>query len=268
MRPHPSGYPRAPDSPAHIAPALELRKAIEATQSGAVEDAVAFTLAFPIVERTRPFESEESTNPEVPVHPIGEEPDTFVDLPAIDPERTLERDPYHNRDAEQTLPAAESDLLTRSLQSIGEIDHPNSSAGKVLLGRARAIRVRLALLQCWPDDFSPSRAADELLDLAVHPAVAVALTAEPIDEHALVATVAGDVRARFPAITRSTLRDVIAAACARVTLLGVPRAIEYMRTRFAELPGKQRRAAVAVASTLVATPAQGETLRLVTAALS
>lgn len=267
MRPHPSGYPRAPDSPAHIAPPLELRQAIEATQSGAVEDAVAFTLAFPIVERTRPFESDESTNPEVAVHPLGEEPDTFVDLPAIDPERTLERDPYRGRDAEQTLPAGESELLTRSLQSIGEID-PSSSAGKVLLGRARAIRVRLALLSVWPDDGSPSRVADELVDLAVHPAVVVALTADPIEERALVAAIADDVRARFPAITRSTLRDVIAAACARVTLLGVPRAVEYLRTRFGELPGKQRRAALAVAGALATTPERAETLQLLTAALS
>lgn len=268
MRPHPSGYPRAPDSPAHIAPALELRRAIEATQKGAVEDAVAYTLAFPIVERTRPFEADESTNPEVPVHPIGEEPDTFVDMPAVDPERTLERDPYRDRDSEQTLQATESEVLTRSLQSIGEIEDPDSSAGKVLLGRARAIRFRLALLELWPDDFSPVRAGDDLLDLAIHPAVLVALAEESIEESAVVAAIVDDVRARFPAVTRSTLRDTTAAACARVTLLGLPKAIEYVRSRFGELPGKQRRAALAVAQGLATTPARLETLRLVTEALS
>jgi hypothetical protein len=268
MKPHPSGYPRAPDSPAHIAPALELRRAIEAAQKGAVEDAVAFTLAFPIVERTRPFESEESTNPEVPVHPIGDEPDTFVDMPAVDPERTLERDPYRDRDSEQTLQATESEVLTRSLQSIGEIDEPNSSAGKVLLGRARAIRFRLALLELWPDDFSPSRTADDLLELAIHPAVVVALADDPIEEAAAIAAIVDDVRARFPAVTRSTLRDTTAAAAARVTLLGGARAIDYIRTRFAELPGKQRRDALGVAQRLANTAARLDALRLVTEALS
>ena len=247
MRPHPSGYPEALDSPAHIAPALELRRAIEATHNGHVEDAVLYTLAFPIVEsaqatpRSRGFD--EDTNPEVPVMPVGDEPDTFVDLPAVDPERTIERDPY--RDGEQTIQASEREVLTRSLQSIGPIEDPSTPAGRVLLGRARAIRFRLALLDAWPEDFSPPRPReiDDALDLAIHPVAIVGLG----DEEAAVRAIVADVRARLPAVTRNTLRDAGAAAFARITLLGVSKAIDYVRTRFAELPRQERRAAIAVA---------------------
>lgn len=246
MRPHPSGYPEAKDSPAHIAPALDLKRAIEATQSGDVENAVAYTLAFPIEERT-PVRSrgfDEDTNPEVPVHPVGEEPDTLIDVPAVDPERTLERDPY--RDGEQTLQATEREMLTRSLQSIGPIDDVSTPANKVLLGRARALRFRLTMLDAWPEDFSLPRPADDNLDLALHPAAIVGVG----DEEAAVRAIVEDVRARLPHIARNTLRDAGAAAFARITLLGPNRAIEYVRTRFAELPGSERRAAIAVAAKL------------------
>lgn len=244
MRPHPSGYPEAIDSPAHIAPALELKRAIEATQSGAVEDAVVYTLSFPIIERV----PDEDTSPEIATHPVGEEPDTLVDLPAIDPDRTLERDPY--RDGEQTLQATEYEVLTRSLQAIGPIEDPSDSAGKVLLARARAIRFRLALLDTWPEDHSAPRPIEDNLDLAIHPATIVALAGEPVDEHAVVRAIVDDLQKRLPGVTRSTLRDAGAAAFARVTLLGIPKAVDYVRTRFADLPGAERRAAVALAASI------------------
>jgi hypothetical protein len=240
---HPRGYPEAHDSPAHIAPALELRRAIEAAQRGHVEDAVAYTLAFPIVERTRPY-IDDDTNPEVPVHPVGDEPDTVQDMPAVDPERTLERDPY--RDGEQTLQASEKELLQRSLQSIGPIDDVSTSANRVLLARARAIRFRLALLDIWPEDFSVPRASEDSLELAIHPLAIVGLG----DEEGAVRAIAEDVRGRLPGVNRNTLRDAGAACFARITLLGVPKAIEYVKTRFAELPGAERRAALAAAARL------------------
>lgn len=268
---HPRGYPEAHDSPAHIAPALELKRAIEATQNGRVEDALAYTLAFPIVERTRPY-VEDDTNPEVPVHPtagsadgldahrpVGEEPDTLVDMPAVDPERTLERDPY--RDGEQTLQASETEILTRSLQSIGPIEDTSTSANKVLLARARAIRFRLALLDAWADDLSPPRPSDDALDLAIHSVAIVGLG----DEEAAVRAIVDDVRARLPEVARNTLRDAGAAAFARITLLGVPKSIEYVRGRFADMPGNDRRAAIAAAVKLAG---ETETLRRLREALT
>lgn len=296
---HPSGYQVADDSPGFVAPPLDLRQAVEAAARGAVEDAVAYALAFPIeglervrvVEHTLGFEDEEHTNPELALHPCGDEPDTATDLAAVDPmvtlpaaawvdpdatgvmpgvmdpEQTLERDPYQH-EGEVTVQASEKQVLTQSLVSIGPLDETPDPLGllspqsRVLLGRARAIRFRLALLDVWPEDGSRPRGHDELLDLAIHPTTIVTLAdgfpSDPpsfvgSDDIAVVSAIAHDVRDRLPPVTRATLRDAGAAAFARVTLLGPEKALEYLGNRFVDLPGAERRAAVATAAK-VATP--------------
>lgn len=295
-REHPSGYQVADDSPGFVAPPLDLRRAVEAADRGAVEDAVTYALAFPIqgrlVEHTLGFEDEhENTNPEVAIHPVGDEPDTATDLPVVDPtgtspaiayvdadstttmeripdpERTIERDPYAS-EGEITVQASERQVLQQSLASIGPLDETPDprgllpAASRVLLARARAIRFRLALLDVWPEDWSSPRGTEELLDLAVHPTAIVTIAdgfpSEPpqlvgTDDIAVVSAIAHEVRERLPSVTRATLRDVGAAAFARVTLLGTERATEYLRQRFADLPGAERRAALATAAK-VATP--------------
>jgi len=296
---HPSGYQVADDSPGFVAPALDLRRAVEAADRGSFEDAVAYTLAFPItghIEHTVGFEDEhETTNPEVLVLPVGEEPDTATDMPAIvidpdrtstmervpDPERTIERDPYAS-DGEITIQASERDVLTRSLASIGpleELPDPRGllpAATRVLLARARAIRFRLALLDVWPEDWSSARGGEELLDLAVHPTAVVTIAdgfpSDPellvgSDDIAVVSAIAHDVRERLPSITRATLRDAGAAAFARVTLLGAERAVEYLRGRFADVPGSERRAAITVAAKIATPGRRAEMLERVRAAL-
>jgi len=276
-RPHPAGYPIAEDSPAFVAPALELRRAVEAVKSGDVEDAVQFTLTFPVVERSR---DSETTSEEGASHPLGDEPDTFQDLPAIDSESTVERDPY--RDGEVTLQASERDVLLRLLQSIGALDEQpdlrtdRPSTLRVLLARARATRFRVALLDAWPEDFSSPRPVEELLELALHPA-AIVVTADGFasdpatgvgaDDEAVVATIVDDVRERMPEINRATLREAGAAAFARVTLLGTKRAAEYLRGRFSDLPGAERRAALAVAETLATNEDRLIAYRMLEAAL-
>ena len=54
----------------------------------------------------------------------------------------------------------------------------------------------------------------------------------------------------MPEVNRATLRDAGAAAFARATLLGTRRATEYVRGRFSDLPGVDRRAALAIAEML------------------
>ncbi|MBI2395445.1 MAG: hypothetical protein HYV09_38100 [Deltaproteobacteria bacterium] len=337
-RVHPSGYQVADDSPAFVAPPLELRHAVEAADAGSVEDAVAYALTFPIeeraerraVERTVGFEPDhETTDQDAVAHPVGEEPDTYQDLPIIDPERTIERaplgateraplgateraplgateraplgateraplgatlrdgettverDPY--RDGEVTIQASERDVLVRSLASIGPLDEspdPHGAApshDRVLLARARAIRFRLALLDVWPEDWSAPRGTEDLLDLAIHPTAVVAIadgfpsdpeTGVGSDDIAVVSAIVHGVRDRMPAITRATLRDAGAAAFARVTLLGTARAVQYLRDRFADAPGADRRAAVAAASRVATPGARATTLSSVRVALS
>lgn len=301
--PHPSGYPVAHDSPAHVAPPLELRRAVEATKEGSVEDAVAFTLAFPIVERTRvnaviiEEEPEENTSPEFAIpEASGAAPstadDTAVDLPVVDlgqltmpasstypsypayveSEHTLERDPYRD-EGETTLNLTERQSLDTNLQSIGpfqegpDLSLDRTPAERVLLGRARAIRFRLALLDVWPEDHSSAAPIEEDLDLLAHPCIVVALadgfpadprTGRGPEDVAIVRTLAEEVRMRLPHTTRATLREAGAAAFARVTLLGTLRAIDYVRERFAEWPSHARRAALAVATRIALGRPEGD----------
>jgi len=270
-RPHPSGYQVAEDSPAFIAPPLELRRAVEAVKSGDVEDAVQFTLTFPIVER-----DSERTSPQV-----GEEPDTFQDMPAVDPERTIERDPYG--DGEVTLQATERDVLSRSLLSIGALDESadvraeRPSTMRVLLARARATRSRIALLDVWPEDFTSPRPVEDLLELAIYPAVIVTLAdgfaSDPAtgigpEDRAVVEAIVDDVRERVPSVNRATLRDAVAASFARFTLLGTKKSADYVRGRFSDAPGRERRAALAVAETLATNEDRLYAFRLLEAALT
>lgn len=301
---HPSGYPVAHDAPAFVAPPLELRRAVEAAKVGAVEDAVAFTLAFPIVERGRTNETldfeatshhaapvmgvmgvmieeaeSEPTSPELtaPAELGAEpEPDTAVDLPRIDfvppssaeSESTLERDPYKDS-GETTLHASERETLEGQLLSIGPFDgladlHADrSSSMRVMLGRARAIRFRLALLDTWPEDFSQGLPPEDDLDLLIHPAIVVTLADgahhDPIGGE-LVRTLVMETRAHLPQTTRNSLREAGAAAFARVTLLGTQRAVAYLHDRFREFPAHPRRQALAIAAHFATTP-DGATAR-------
>jgi len=87
------------------------------------------------------------------------------------------------------------------------------------------------------------------------------------DDEAVVATIVDDVRERMPEINRATLREAGAAAFARVTLLGTKRAAEYLRGRFSDLPGAERRAALAVAETLATNEDRLIAYRMLEAAL-
>ncbi len=269
MRPtHPSGFQAADDSPAFIAPALELRRAVEATIEGEVESAVAFTLAFPIVERQRVPEPESEPDEKTDEHDTTspeteqfEGNDTLQDMPVIDPESTVERDPYKDS-GEITLLASEQQTLLQSLSCIGPFDDlpdlgtQRPPQARVLLARARAMRFRLALLDLWPEDHMRASALDDELDLALHPAIVVALAGgAPVDgsgrspsDVPVAAALVDEVRSRHPDVVRATLRDAAAAAYARVTLLGTERAIDYVKIRFGDYPAAVRRDAVALAT--------------------
>jgi hypothetical protein len=131
----------------------------------------------------------------------------------------------------------------------------------VLLARARAMRFRLALLDAWPEDASPSASEGELVDLAIHVPAVVAFAPPPhpyehqpapIDRALVDAFVAARAQGLLGDVTRNTLRDLGAAACARVTLLGPERAIAYVRERFEGTPGAARRAALHIAAGIAA----------------
>jgi hypothetical protein len=77
-----------------------------------------------------------------------------------------------------------------------------------------------------------------------------------------------DVRERLPDVTRANLRDAAAAAFARVTLLGTKRATDDVRGRFSDLPGGERRAALAVAETLATNEDRLAAYRLLESALA
>ncbi|MGZ3424238.1 MAG: hypothetical protein ACXVEE_40635 [Polyangiales bacterium] len=304
---HRSGYPVAHDAPAFIAPPLDIRRAVEAARQGSVEEAVAFTLAFPIVERTRSghehtvdfeatshhrvsFQDEgdpEPTSPEFAVpSEIGDEPDTAQDLPRIDirmppesehaeSERTLERDPY-KYSGEETLHASERDTLAQQLLSIGpfddlsDLDDTRSSPARVVLGRARAIRFRIALHDAWPEDFSAVVPPEDDLDLLLHPAIVVALAdgahTDPIGGD-LVRALVKETRQRLPQTTRNSLREAGAAAFARITLLGTQRAVAYLHDRFHEFPAQARRHALALAARFANDPQSATAQQMVDDAL-
>lgn len=273
---HPSGFPRADDAPAFVKPPLDLRAAVEAL-AGAdehVDRAVAFTLAFPIVEapRTLPPPAPDTTPPPsraaseaTAPYGYGEqfEPDaTLVDLPRVE-ETTLQGDYY--KSGEVTLTESDRDGLARSLPMLGPFDNePDLDADRpadlrVLLARARAIRFRIAILDLRPGEPDLVDDLPDAADAALHAATTVALAdGLPAEadgrgegDDALVHAMLLDLQARFPTLGVATVREAGAAAFARVTLLGTRKAARYVGTRWADSPVFERRAALALARRVV-----------------
>jgi hypothetical protein len=253
----------------------------------AVEDAVAFTLAFPITDRPAPSDPDTTMPDALPIAALRfpDSEDTSVDLPPVSDPTTIERDPYRSAE-ETTLHAGERDNLERVLASIGplddgpDLDVDRSAAARVLLARARAIRFRLAVLDVWGDDGEAIAPADDRLELAIHPAITVAFangwpTGRPAaaghDDPLLAGALAEAVRAADRSVSRATFREVGSAACARVTLLGTRRAASYLRARFGEAPAAERRSAIALATKIAGLgaphPARATALALVVDAL-
>jgi hypothetical protein len=276
---HPSGFPRADDAPAFVKPPLDLRAAVEAL-AGAdehVDRAVAFTLAFPIVEAPRTLPppapevrtsapppsrgASESTAP----YGFGEqfEPDaTLVDLPRVE-ETTLQGDYY--KSGEVTLAESDRDGLARSLPMLGpfdnepDLDTERAADVRVLLARARAIRFRIAILDLRPGEPDLVDDLPDAADAALHAATTVALAdglPAEVDgrgeaDDAIVHAILLDLQARFPTLGVATVREAGAAAFARVTLLGTRKAARYVGTRWADSPVFERRAALALARRVV-----------------
>ncbi len=271
---HPSGFPRADDAPAFVAPPLDLRAAVEALdQAGEeVDRAVAFTLAFPIVEAPRtlappppPLVVSEHTTPYGYGHADHgfEGESTLVDLPRIE-ETTLEGDYY--KSGEVTLTESARDSLVRSLPMLGPFDNePDVDADRpadlrVLLARARAIRFRIAIMDLRPGEPDALDDLPDGADVAVHAATVVALAdglpCDPVsclgeDDRAIVHAIHLDLQQRFAGVDMATLREAGAAAFARVTLLGTHKAARYVGTRWGDSPVGDRRAALALARRIV-----------------
>lgn len=279
---HPSGFPRADDAPAFVKPPLDLRDAVEALASADdhVDRAVAFTLAFPIVEAPRtlpppPPEGPGSTRPPSRVgsestapYGYGEqgggfEPDaTLVDLPRVE-ETTLQGDYY--KSGEVTLSESDRDGLARSLPMLGpfdnepDLDTDRAADLRVLLARARAIRFRIAILDLRPGEPDLVDDLPDAADAALHAATVVALAdGLPADDDgrgeaddAIVHALLLDLQARFPTMGVAAVREAGAAAFARVTLLGTRKAARYVGNRWGDSPVFERRAALALARRLV-----------------
>ncbi len=138
-------------------------------------------------------------------------------------------------------------VLLQLLRSIGAVERaPTSLDGRpskesILLGRERALRFRIALLDMWTEEAvsmvesGPLRphALDALLQAAL--LVAFAHDPEP-DPEALVGArdpelfgaVLYAIRDLWPHLARQAVRDAGAAACARVSVLGAARALDML----------------------------------------
>lgn len=153
-------------------------------------------------------------------------------------------------------------VLLQLLRSIGAIERtPTSLDGRpskesILLGRERALRFRIALLDMWTDEpvsmveSGPLRphALDALLQAAL--LVAFAHDPEPDPEvlvggrdPELFGAVLYAIRDLWPHLGRQVVRDAGAAACARVSVLGAARALDMLRNLALDLDDESQAAA-------------------------
>ena len=255
------GRPVADDAPAFLAPAIDVRRVAALVETGSdddVEKATAMALSFPIP--SRPWRDARETN-------ATTEPDV---------EQTFAGSPYKQGAlGDETVRQSPRDILARSLQSIGPLAHVADAAGdrpaadRVLVGRARAIRFRLALEEAWPEERETrSRKApiDKRLALALDTAVVVAIAdgmpagddGASTHDLAMVQVILRDVRARFPQMTRAAFKDAAVTAFARNTLLGFERALGYVKTEGATATADDRRACFETAKRLADVPSLDE----------
>lgn len=270
------------DAPVLLGAALELRPTqitVAVTRAPAdldLEGAVAFALALPAIEvehadtrvrRHAPtaddFVPRSDVNPTMPAAyasaPYLEEPALVRLEPApisSDDDVTSVRDFYSEPDSGERTRVAESRELflgqLTSLETIPEVALALPADGRiepaaVLLGRARGLRFRLALLEAWPEN-TPARSVrardprflDALLDAAVLVVFAGArdLYATPYPTDA--ALLGGLCRLAGLYSDRATVREAGVAACARVTVLGPNHTLERLAGAIAALLGADR----------------------------
>jgi hypothetical protein len=190
-----------------------------------------------------------------------------------DAESTLPADYYKRSDSEVTVREADGSLLVRSLRSIGPLSVEPDLAAKerppmerVLLGRSRALRMRLALgeVSLPTVRIGQPQLVPEALSLALH-AAAIIVLADGMEatnddgtgdgDSEIAATLLDDTWARYGSRAREPVIDATAAAFARVTLLGTQRAVLYLRQAFAAVESNERHHAEALAARMVAVPA-------------
>ncbi len=245
----------AEDAPAFIAPALDLRRVVALVEKGAPEDveqATAMALSFPIPSRP------------------------WRDAPADDPEQTVPGSPYkHGALGEPTRPESPRETLVRSLFSIGPLPHLADAAAerpvteRVLVGRARAIRFRIALHDAWPEEGDLRTRKPKVeppLAFAIDAVVLVAIAdgmpagddGRSAHDFPFVQLVAAELRARFPGLTRAALQHAAVTSFARATLLGFTRAARYVRDSAPGISAAERAASLALASRVAQIPALGE----------
>lgn len=261
----PPGRPVADDAPAFLAPAIDVRRVVALVETGSLEDveqATAMALSFPIP--SRPWRD---ARPGANAETEGAVPDA---------RSTLAGSPYKQGAlGDETVRQSPRDILARSLLSIGPLAHVVDAAGerpatdRVLVGRARAIRFRLALEDAWPEqgELRARKAPiDPRLSIALDTAVVVAIAdgmpagddgASPHDLP-MVQLLLREVRARFPEVTRAALKDAAVTAFARCTLLGFERALTYVKTEATAQAPADRLACFETAKRLSLVPALDE----------
>jgi hypothetical protein len=245
--------PVADDAPAYLAPPLDLRRVVALVEAGSaadVEEATAFALSFPIP--SRPWRD---------AKPSGEP----------DRDQTLSGSPYKQA-GETTVRQSPRDILVRSLLSIGPLPQladasaERPAADRVLVGRARAIRFRIALEELWPEEVErrgKKPPPDPRVALACDAAVVVAIAdgmpaeGETTSPHDLpmVKALVDDARARFPQLGRRAFKDACVTSLARSTLLGFQRALQYVKNAAADATQGDRAACFETARRLSLVPA-------------
>ncbi|MBK7395582.1 MAG: hypothetical protein IPJ34_04570 [Myxococcales bacterium] len=274
------------DAPVLLGAALELRRtqvAVAITRAPVdldLEGAVAFALALPAIEvehadtrvrRHAPtaedFVPRSDVNPTLPAaySSMAHAPAPHLEEPALvrlepapvsSDDVTSVRDFYSEPDSGERTRVAESRELflgqLTSLETIPEVALAMPADGRiepaaVLLGRARGLRFRLALLEAWPEN-TPARSVrardprflDALLDAAVLVVFAGArdLYATPYPTDA--ALLGGLCRLAGLYSDRATVREAGVAACARVTVLGPSHTLERLAGAIGALLGADR----------------------------
>lgn len=272
------------DAPVLLGAALELRPTqitMAITRAPAdldLEGAVAFALALPAIEvehadtrvrRHAPtaedFVPRSDVNPTMPAAyssaaygsaPLAEPARVPLESPVSSDDVTSVRDFYSEPDSGERTRVAESRELflgqLTSLETIPEVALAMPADGRiepaaVLLGRARGLRFRLALLEAWPED-TPARSVrardprflDALLDAAVLVVFAGARDLHPTPYPTDAALLGGLCRLAGLYSDRATVREAGVAACARVTVLGPSHTLERLAGAIAGLLGADR----------------------------
>lgn len=240
------------DAPLLIAPPLDLHAPVESSFREAIAQALVADEDATGTHARGGGRSEAKTVQDI---------DDDVELLEDEGDRTrfvhLDRDPT----TEATVVGENRLVLLQLLRSIGPVERaPTSLDGRpskesILLGRERALRFRVALLDQWDAErgerqagpvsgvaSTPSRpyALDALLQAAL--LVAFVHDPEPDPERLVGAhdamvfgALLHSIRDLWPALPRATVRDAGAAACARVSVLGPARALDMLRSLAGDL---------------------------------